>query len=120
MTGELDCLLAGAVTRRTTVTFASLESGLIIDTYITQKYGSLSFCVCVVDVPDDTDDIDALLLSLSVRFRGISTAPKCFILLLSTRGIACVFRPSLFCWLSWPVIPFTKFRMFSIFFALNS
>lgn len=89
---------------------------MTIFTYMTQKYESLSFWEPV----DAIDDRDALLLSLSVRFRVASTAPKCLILLElrsncpSTLGMATLgvwpFR-----WLSFPVIPFTKFRMFSIF-----
>lgn len=88
------------------------EFMLLHECHITQKSDDLSFCECA---DDDTDDTDVLLLSLSVRFRGISTGPMCcFIGFTSTRGMVWVFGPSFFGWAVLPVIPLTKFLIFSI------
>lgn len=91
---------------------------------MTQKYESLSFW----EGAGDIDDMDALLLSLSVRFRVASTGPNCLILFKlrsdcpSTLGIAkCgVWFVNPFRWPSFPVMPFTKFLIFSIVFVCLS
>lgn len=107
-------------------------------TYITQKYESLSFW----EPLDDIDDRDALLLSLSVRFRVVKylLPLKLCSVCLSTLGTSLGmdtlvdddvdddgnddaddnddWAVRLLLRLSAPVIPFTKFlNIFSMFFA---
>lgn len=53
---------------------ATLKLYSILDTYMTQKYESLSFC----EVLDEIDDTERLLLSLSVRLRVVSFLLKYF------------------------------------------
>lgn len=86
---------------------------------MTQKYESLSFC----ELLDEIDDTDRLLLSLSVLLRVVSFLLK-YLISLEPRSVTAfalgigmldeVCSATLLRRVSAPVIPLTKFFIFSI------